>query len=1269
MLCVNAYSIQKQSLGSPSLSLLPSSLQATGSCVYGSQGLENSFIVVSRRSVNGLNITFGKLNRTVLVDPTADVVLSYFATNLGAGNPNSGVLSAQQGVLLPDCNQTRLRPCAVNIVDQVGGRDSYGLFRSSTGVSDKYALKYWGNLSQDPWSTVKRQSPALETVIAVCSAAAPPSPFDCRGGPDWLKNYYSPVPVFPAFVEVAVTPQTQSLACDAAQYKAPHPPMRFKSFDLDGHRMTQYDFFSRAKSDLNSGSNRRAECFRSEPAGQPSAMGASTGAYDPAQSGDPAWPWGACPAYFDQDQDPARADGALIKFDFDFGNQLCTGPGAARTDAQLQQSVLFGNLSGCGPAGATPCAYAGAFSQHVINTADFPYIDVDQGLYYDPDAPAGTDWLRWFSVYPPLSADAVAPKGAVTQTIFSAYPCWSGPLNAPPAFVAGPGAAPDSHCRGLPAGDGDAAVQTEYSCPAGQECTIALYARDLSVGSDGLARPVPSDPARAAACAAAAGPFLSADTVQILPASGWDEGGFRLVVAHCSGDSSRACVRDADCPSLGACSGSSPSAAIQPVGASTCTGPSGLAGGAVKCVYKQTFGLDEAGTFVVRCFTARDLHPAPVSNDSRTCQSVPLCLKIKVTGHAPYFAAPTPVRVDGLDSSGAPVTRVGACEGAPLQLMIAALDDDPSDLVRLLVQDESGGGTSFFDGSALSQTAPACARGLNFGPYAATLAGAAAAVPNMSTVLSLGFGAGINPYIRPGSVVSPYAAGLYYQTAPNSSVVYTLNLTLGNGIAAFTGTACGNQSNITSSIESHCLETAVALDRTICAYAYDNSRGRLKRWVGSTNPNGNSSLATHSDGDISTKHCWRISLQAPPVFVTDPSRTSTPFPRNVNDICKGNNAAVSRQIRCFEIFVGQTIQKTFIAQDPNPSDSIILLLVDDPDFGGPPPGLTASRPVCLPRMRNASGPGTDGTGMCSPIDFSVVNSACSKAMMTVEWTPDAAAVGGTYFACVAARDSSGLCSGIAEGATSMGWYSETHCIGFTVLSPTLSWAVTSDIRSSQLSVQKSFVGCQSRFKISVVGQGTNAVEIFLVHPAFLPAGAELVDIQEGIAATKLFLWIPSRGMEGMNLTVCFSAKDQLGALAWGETGCRLLSVQRCQYCVGGGNTLTHLMKSYGLDTNWLRLWLHNSAVLDNPDLIPRTKKIVTSDDGFQNALDSTVLYVGPVYEVQEGDSLTTIAFKFRTTVIGLLSVNPDLKNEENVVIGRELCIIPCSQKLSAGGMM
>ena len=56
------------------------------------------------------------------------------------------------------------------------------------------------------------------------------------------------------------------------------------------------------------------------------------------------------------------------------------------------------------------------------------------------------------------------------------------------------------------------------------------------------------------------------------------------------------------------------------------------------------------------------------------------------------------------------------------------------------------------------------------------------------------------------------------------------------------------------------------MDQTICAFAYDNSRERMHKWVGKTNPNGPKvhwAQRDHSNGDMaSALHCWRITLQA-----------------------------------------------------------------------------------------------------------------------------------------------------------------------------------------------------------------------------------------------------------------------------------------------------------------------------------------------------------------------------------------------------------------------
>eukprot|EP00292_Cryptomonas_paramecium_P009241 CAMPEP_0113688790 /NCGR_PEP_ID=MMETSP0038_2-20120614/16753_1 /TAXON_ID=2898 /ORGANISM="Cryptomonas paramecium" /LENGTH=256 /DNA_ID=CAMNT_0000609687 /DNA_START=406 /DNA_END=1172 /DNA_ORIENTATION=+ /assembly_acc=CAM_ASM_000170 len=254
-------------------------------------GITNAFVVNRIATVNGVNLVFGTLRATISFSASAAAAIAYFATNLYDSNvDNRGILSDQQSVLLPDCSllartAQSTTPCAVNIYDSKA-TPTFGLFRSQ-GQLDAYAMGYWGSSARDPWTTIKKRAPALETMVLACaSSPTAPTSFNCSGGPDWLKNYYSPLPGFAPLVEVAVTPVTQNAGCGAGQYKAPHAPFGFKSSDYDGHRMGQYDFFERRVRDANKGSNRRAECFRAQSGTQAGALlwslGASAASFDPA---------------------------------------------------------------------------------------------------------------------------------------------------------------------------------------------------------------------------------------------------------------------------------------------------------------------------------------------------------------------------------------------------------------------------------------------------------------------------------------------------------------------------------------------------------------------------------------------------------------------------------------------------------------------------------------------------------------------------------------------------------------------------------------------------------------------------------------------------------------------------------------------------------------------------------------------------------------------------------------------------------------------------
>jgi len=133
-----------------------------------------------------------------------------------------------------------------------------------------------------------------------------------------------------------------------------------------------------------------------------------------------------------------------------------------------------------------------------------------------------------------------------------------------------------------------------------------------------------------------------------------------------------------------------------------------------------------------------------------------------------------------------------------------------------------------------------------------------------------------------------------------------------------------------------------------------------------------------------------------------------------------------------------------------------------------------------------------------------------------------------------------------------------------------------------------------------------------------------------------------------------------------------MTVQKCQYCIDSKDTLSLMMKDYGLDTNWLRVWLHNgnnapseaTPRVENPDLIVGAHQVSTQlSERMGNSRGQPIVWAGVMYKTGVGQSLATVAARFRTTIAGLLSVNPDVSGEEDVPekVGT-LCVVPCGQR-------
>jgi len=189
----------------------------------------------------------------------------------------------------------------------------------------------------------------------------------------------------------------------------------------------------------------------------------------------------------------------------------------------------------------------------------------------------------------------------------------------------------------------------------------------------------------------------------------------------------------------------------------------------------------------------------------------------------------------------------------------------------------------------------------------------------------------------------------------------------------------------------------------------------------------------------------------------------------------------------------------------------------------------------------------------------------------------------------------------------------------------------------------------------------------------------MVTLQSGVTAHQEMVWTPVRGMEGSTYTVCFQAWSRVGYPSQLHSGpmqfqrlrntdgstelprrCVHVKVRRCKYCVTSEETLLVKMKEYSVDMNWLRLWAANGND-DGDDLTtPVEDPGVLGSGALDGVHNGQLLNIGPVYKFQPGDSLMSIAGRFRTTIKSLLDLNPDITDPAVVRTGQEVCLIPCS---------
>ena len=1275
----------------------------------------------SDRRPSGVNVVQGSLRHRVKVHEDAKEVVAWFAPRKGFQNfckrtsmllpacagaetsvlsgsgidrtydlqkPNSACMANPLSLFRRDTDnfQNQNEQCSIfqgpaldPTFDDYWGSSQFG-WKYSSGTAPCKNVQISGSGSQPVSGCMRPATPALETLVPLCTAVK------CASEPP--RNYYSPEVTMPHLIEVPITPKTllqeswtfQAIdpnSVDAVKISsAPHPGFYVHSVDYDGHKMTQSspllkrDMKTTPTSLLNSGGVGR--------------YGGKWGIGDSNSEGvttrlsmrvdcvlsqtDPTlrWPLAetptGCRELFDLDRDEENAKGNLLRADFSFGALV------GRNNMDRIEKM---------------------FTQHVINTADFPFEDVDN------TAEAAGAHI--------ISKPTVQRGAAMTQNVFSMFGCYSGTRNQPPRFVTGP----DSE---------DTNVKTIYSCNYWEECAITLHARDFVIDETGVE------------------PTVSPSA-----------GEFRLVQS-----SDRMSIRHAY--------------TFAKFPESELSAENGCVGnGGVDCKFvltdensalfdsvDQSFKAEAVGKVYVRCFVAMDEHPED-DPTRKTCPSMPHCVKIKIEGLKPQFVEPTPLG-PSYDDNGLLVPNrhdVPACEGYALPLVIRAEIKIPHDArvsalerekaavkpVRVFLEDkdvdtrlrsacpgfeddkylfhsEGGqGNPDFFCDAPLDLTAQERLNCGDFGPYLASQRGTNTGQRNIASITTP---TGESKY---KTVNSQYAPGIVYtEGAAEVEVIFFPKTDPDrNGITL--RAECTSHDN---PLEVNCREKLVNMDQVICASAYDSSREQFRMWVGERNPNGDDIFKwqrDHSNGDIASElHCWRVRIAAPPTFVTDPEGELTPFVNDAQTTWRDivDTTGNRRAYKVVRFRVGSYKSLTFLAQDPNPGDSVEVLILADP---GIPEGMQVSESKCIARTGDQAmckaedviSPSYPEEDWSATFKAGQAESRCSRAQREISWTPGPGVAGNEFKVCATARDDSSICFGKGpEMATARGWFGEQQCIIIEV-QPIQMLFLLSEVLSTGDWVRKAYVGCETRVRVGVVDDvGEGGGEPYPVRAAVVgdpPVGtvarleAEhpylLAEGEELNAGGLVVTWTPRRGMEGQGFDLCVGAQDTLGILTAPQTHvckggsrhlhgcvhdsecgggvcmplCIRLDVQRCEYCIKGDDTLVYMMRQYGFETNWLRLWTLNSyqGAVD-PAFLPGAIFPAANATGNAFIANPDVLragmnriYVGPVYAASREDTLQSLAVRFRTTVRALMSMNPDVTGDEAFSAGmQQVCVAPCT---------
>lgn len=151
-----------------------------------------------------------------------------------------------------------------------------------------------------------------------------------------------------------------------------------------------------------------------------------------------------------------------------------------------------------------------------------------------------------------------------------------------------------------------------------------------------------------------------------------------------------------------------------------------------------------------------------------------------------------------------------------------------------------------------------------------------------------------------------------------------------------------------------------------------------------------------------------------------------------------------------------------------------------------------------------------------------------------------------------------------------------------------------------------------------------------------PTGMRLM--QEPGSDHQILSWSPDRGTEAQTFSFCLLITER-HVNEGSYRRCTSIEVQKCEVCGLPSDSLHSISLDY--KTDWLQLWGAN-YLIENPNMLQNYVK----------------LKLGPMYTLNKNESTALLAARFSMTSAGLLEINPDLRGQQMLEAGTQVCLVP-----------